>query len=199
MFLDIAIGIFAGIAAAVIGGDMAQLPWFVLGGIAFALLPDVDFVVHRAVWRRGAHFDYMHRYLLHKPLPYVLIGTALVWWISGGSMVWCALFALTSLWHFAHDTVGVGFGVQWLWPFSSDLIGYRHHGLAQCAQLSPTPRWCRVPRAQVDAYVRAQTPPRESWIAHAYAKSGSTIARVEYGYISLAIIFLIGVIIFFYE
>ncbi len=196
MFLDIVMGLVIGVVTGVIAGG-AVVPALALWGVVFALLPDVDFVVHR-LWRRmDPHFDYLHRTLLHRPLVYVPVVAALAWWLSG--VPFAVMAVLASLWHFAHDSIGVGFGVQWLWPVSDDWIGWRHRGLAQCAGRDDVPRMCRVPSAKVDAYVRAQTPPAQSWIVQAYLRPSAT-ALVEYGAVIIALlvaalVFLWGVVV----
>ncbi len=190
MFLDIATGVVIGAVTGVVA-DGAVVPALALWGVVFALLPDVDFVVHR-LWRRmDPHFDYLHRTLLHRPLVYVPVVATLAWWWGGAALAIVA--TLASLWHFAHDSTGVGFGVQWLWPVSDDWIGWRHRGLAQCVARADVPMVCRVPRQKVDAYVRAQTPPAQSWIAQTYLRPSAT-ALVEYGAV---VIVVVTVVVYF--
>lgn len=186
MFLDIAIGVVLGFGAQAVA--TADVPGgFVAWGIVFALLPDADFLVHRALFRRDAMFDYRHRELLHRPLLYVPLGAALVWWLSGSAPL-AGLFAIASLWHFLHDSTGVGYGVQWLWPFAPHYIGLWHGGLAWVAGHKPVTFLRAVPRATVDAFVRARhrerqrdiTAPRISWIRTTYGRLSPT-SILEYG------------------
>lgn len=113
MPFDIGTGIFLPIALAA-GFDL-PLSWqFVSAGVFFSLLPDLDFAWHLV--RGGNHKNaYDHRDLLHFPLLYIPIGSAL---ISLFSPILAILFAAASLLHFIHDSVGLGWGVEWLFPFS---------------------------------------------------------------------------------
>ena len=191
MFLDIAIGVVLGLGVRAVAA--VDVPGgFALWGIVFALLPDVDFLVHRAVFRRDAMFDYRHRELLHRPLLYVPLGVALAWWLSGSAPL-AGLFAAASLWHFLHDSTGVGYGVQWLWPFASHYIGLWHGGLAWVAGHKPVTFLRAVPRATVDAFVRARhrerqhdtARPHTSWIRTTYGRLSPT-SILEYGVLLVA-------------
>ena len=186
MFLDIAIGALLGIGVSIVSNTHLSLS-LISGGVFFALLPDTDFIIHR-FWRQlPPRFDYLHRDILHKPLLYIPLGAGVVWWVSGGSDEWTLLFVSASLWHFVHDSTGVGFGVKWLWPFSSLLYGFRHQGLARCIGLQKPPWFCGVDQKQVDAYVHSQGSKGDSWIRETYGKFTST-AVGEYGIIALIIL-----------
>ncbi len=192
MFLDLAIGIALGLGTAAMFG-WEHVTSFIVGGIAFLLLPDVDFILYRLWARRPPQFDYLHRDIFHKPIPYIAIGSVISF-VMGG-MSWALLFAIASLMHFLHDTTGVGFGIKWLWPFSSRLIGFRHSGLAACAGYDRVPLICAVPSHQVDRYVERQPTPRKSWIAETYGQWSKT-AMIEYG--ALVIILIVGVLVYLY-
>ncbi len=92
----------------------------VLMGIAFALLPDLDFVYHylrtSQVSAYKGHIE-DHRDGLHYPLLYIPIGTTLIFLLYTDA--WALLFCLCSLSHFLHDSVGIGWGIKWLFPFTS--------------------------------------------------------------------------------
>ena len=116
MPLDISIGIFAAMIVSRLFG-MELSPLLVGLGIGFALLPDIDFLY--ALWRRGwrdTHAIIRHREYLHYPLVYVLISAAMA---PSVGAAWAALFLLASMGHFIHDSIGLGWGVAWLWPFSN--------------------------------------------------------------------------------
>lgn len=110
MFLDIGLGLFAA---------MTVSAWYdapltlAAAGIALALLPDADFLFSVMRRRNTLH----HRDGLHYPLLYIPIGAAL---LSFFGPPWAMLFALASLGHFIHDSIGIGWGVQWLFPFVTD-------------------------------------------------------------------------------
>lgn len=86
----------------------------VAAGILFSLLPDLDFLLHLA--RQGTgRFSHEHRDLLHNPLVFISAGTIFLAFMNGGLAL---LFALSAIAHFLHDSVGMGWGVRWAYPFS---------------------------------------------------------------------------------
>lgn len=60
---------------------------------------------------------YKHRDLLHYPMLYLPLGSLLVLLLT--NYFYSLLFLLCSLLHFLHDSIGVGWGIKWLWPFSN--------------------------------------------------------------------------------
>jgi hypothetical protein len=112
MFLDAGAGILSAFLLSRYLGFPASGIWYA-AGVLFALLPDADYLFHllRGGSSRHAH---RHRELLHRPLPYLLIGTAALFPLG---YTWSLIFAAASLLHFIHDSIGIGWGVQWLWPF----------------------------------------------------------------------------------
>jgi hypothetical protein len=115
MLLDIALGIFTAVGV----GWMMEMDvtgWMVVFGIIVALLPDADFVWHVLRSKKNHAWDHEHRELLHVPLVYIPFGTVITFFALGG--VWTVIFAVASLTHFLHDSIGIGWGVQWLRPFS---------------------------------------------------------------------------------
>jgi hypothetical protein len=91
--------------------------WHLFLAIIFPLLPDIDFIIwlKRNNWKinKWAH---EHRDLLHFPLLYIPIGYILAG-IIGGKFI-ANLFFYCSMYHFAHDSFGIGWGIKWLFPFS---------------------------------------------------------------------------------
>lgn len=119
MLLDTALGIIITELFASITGVAPSGLMYVLG-IVFALAPDLDFLVlyfkkHEIAMYRGHTLD--HRDLLHHPLLYIPVGTLLVWLVIGDTWI-MELFILASLAHFIHDSIGIGWGVRWLSPFT---------------------------------------------------------------------------------
>ncbi len=94
-------------------------------GIVFALLPDLD--TFGELFKKGkvaAHADnpHDHREGLHYPMALmVLSGAVMYLWL--GSVF--GIIAATSVFlHFAHDSVGTGWGIKWLWPFSRRIFKF---------------------------------------------------------------------------
>lgn len=98
----------------------AELTWIhALVGVCFALLPDLDCVTE--LFNRGkvaAHAANPrdHRDGLHYPIPLILLTGIMVYFVAGEVYATIAMSSLTL--HFLHDSVGTGWGVKWLWPFS---------------------------------------------------------------------------------
>lgn len=115
MFLDLGIGI---LMAMLVSGifDFPLTLSFIAGGIVFSLLMDLDFLSHlkKGGSTRNAH---RHRDVSHLPLIYIPVGIIIS---SFYSWPWAVLFGLCSFAHFLHDSVGIGWGVQWLYPFKKE-------------------------------------------------------------------------------
>mgnify|MGYP001571747211 CR=1 FL=1 len=115
MPLDIGIGIFAAIIVSKLFG-VELSPLFISAGVVLANLPDLD-----GVWtflRNGNDFKAVskHRELIHYPLIYLPVG-ALAALPFGPE--WSVLFLMASVGHFLHDSIGIGWGIPWLWPFTN--------------------------------------------------------------------------------
>ena len=114
MPLDIAAGFLGAIIYAFFTGEDLTVPLLLLGA-TFALLPDVDFLVSAV--RKGSisKVNHTHRDLLHYPIPFLLAGGALVFLVAP-QYLW--LFLALATFHFVHDSMGTGWGIPWLFPFS---------------------------------------------------------------------------------
>jgi hypothetical protein len=116
MFLDIGIGILSSLFVGWILNFETSI-FFILGGILLTILPDCDFLYFWLARKRDKDrdTDYKHRDLFHYPLIYLPFGTA-VFYILGGKE-WVILFLLCSFLHFIHDSIAVGWGIKWFFPF----------------------------------------------------------------------------------
>ncbi|MEK9174717.1 MAG: metal-dependent hydrolase [Patescibacteria group bacterium] len=116
MFLDIGAGILIAILSSrIFGVDLSHLT--VLVGVGFSLLPDLDVFVELAKRGRiGGRVQGHHRELTHFPLTFVPLAILIL--IYFGEL-WTTLFSLAVLVHFLHDSIGMGWGIMWLWPFSN--------------------------------------------------------------------------------
>lgn len=135
---------------------------WVLLGVFFALLPDFDALIN-AVQYRGLDHEYSHRDLLHLPLLYTPIGTLCIYVFSPHVAL---LFALCSFAHFVHDSIGIGWGVQWLSPINTD-----HFSVLYLYQPPGKPAlrkkyFYRFAHADIDALDRVHGDP--DWIRHIY-------------------------------
>lgn len=125
MTLDIAFGILISILAHELF-DAELTPTFVLMGIFFAISPDIDvplFFIWKRIqkrWHLGRSIT-SHRNILHNPLIFIPVG-----WIciSLFSIPYASAFAILAFLHFLHDSIGIGFGVAWLYPFSKTRFSF---------------------------------------------------------------------------
>lgn len=124
MFLDIGLGIISSIIVSKL--FHVGLSWGLIGlGIGFALMPDLDFIFY--LMKHGnSKSIHRHRDLLHLPLLYIPIGFVILYFVN---IPVAMLFVLCSLCHFLHDSFGIGWGVQWLYPLSTNhfMLLYRYH------------------------------------------------------------------------
>lgn len=115
MFFDVGAGILLSILIS--WYFKLKLTFFiVMSGITFSLLPDIDFIIeflrHKSV---GGKVIREHREITHYPLAYIpVIILALVLF----GKIWALLFVLSIFFHFLHDSIGIGWGIKWLYPFS---------------------------------------------------------------------------------
>ncbi len=121
MLLDIGVGIIASIALDHFFVDI-PFPYFLAGGIVFALLPDMDFLL--TLKKRTAEKSHEHRNIFHYPLIFIPAGIIV---FSIFDYRWTVLFAVTTLLHFIHDSIGVGWGVRWLYPFTRKHYAFFYH------------------------------------------------------------------------
>ncbi len=124
MFLDIGVGILTAIFVSKLF-TLSITTLFIIGGIVFSLLVDIDYFFHlgRGGTTKNAH---KHRSILHRPFLYIPIGISIILFLN---QAWAVLFGLCSLAHFLHDSIGIGWGIQWLYPFTKNqyTFFYRYH------------------------------------------------------------------------
>jgi hypothetical protein len=91
-----------------------------MGGV-LALLPDFDLVwpiVRQLLTGQNIAGNH-HETLMHRPIALVPAATVIAYLIGGP--YWALTACACVLWHYVHDTKGMGGGgVAWLWPYSGD-------------------------------------------------------------------------------
>lgn len=133
MPLDIGIGIFSAIIVSKLFG--IELSPLLLGaGMVLANLPDIDGVY--TFMRNGNDFKAVsrHRELIHYPLIYLPVGALLA--LPFGAE-WSVLFLLASTGHFLHDSIGIGWGIPWLWPFTNNNYSFLYKYMPRYHQHHP--------------------------------------------------------------
>lgn len=167
MPLDIGIGLIVGIIAHQLFGFPLYAAEIL--SVGFILLPDLDGLIQALRKRSVKSMDFSHRDGLHVPLLYVPIGTALCWLVADWRIA--AMFAVLSLAHFLHDSIGTGWGIAWLRPikdnyykfFSEDkgdasftlrkgLVSWTPEQQRAVAEKYGNPNWLR------DMYLKPQAP-----------------------------------------
>lgn len=125
MFFDIGIGL---VLTAIIGWATGATPSVLLitVGMIGSLWPDVDAIIWKLRGKKMDHLAHQHRDLLHYPLIFTPLLSMAVGWILG----WQAgtLFAVATLAHFTHDTIGHAWGIRWFYPLDSRYWCYRSYG-----------------------------------------------------------------------
>ncbi len=117
MLLDIGLGILIPIALSKIFG-FGLTNSFLAFGVIFSLLPDIDFIIHKLFLPKTSSIkDHLHREILHFPILYIITGAIVVFLIKKDLLL---LFIICSLFHFIHDSIGIGWGIQWLMPFGKN-------------------------------------------------------------------------------
>ena len=120
MFLDIGVGILTATFISFIFSTKitAGLIFF---AIIFALLPDADFLYFYPQ-RKDTKYDHKHRDIIHYPLLYLPIGTVIMSLLLGN--MWATTFLIASFFHFLHDSIAIGWGIKWLYPFSKNNFSF---------------------------------------------------------------------------
>lgn len=181
MLLDLGLGIFIGIMVSSLSGILSWT--LILISVAFALLPDLDFIIYKVF---GIHQDkgYKHRELFHYPLLYLPLGSFLIFHFFGRYLA--IAFFLASFLHFVHDSIAYGRGVKWLFPFSKDGYAFIYlfsravkRGLWQPVFIFNEETTAEFDREHGD----------EEWLTHIY-KEWHPIAIIEFSFFLLSLICL---------
>jgi membrane-bound metal-dependent hydrolase YbcI (DUF457 family) len=146
MLLDIGVGIIMALLMSKIFALSLAMPVgiMVIAGIVFSLLMDTDALINLFI-HRGTGASYKHRDLFHLPLLYIPIGMLVLYFLQLyqyqlPALALPTLFALCSLAHFIHDSIGLGWGVKWLYPFSNNQYSFFYQYNTHKAELRPS-KW----------------------------------------------------------
>jgi hypothetical protein len=172
MPLDVGVGILFAIIVSHFLGMPLGLP-FVVFGIASALLPDIDMLPF--LWRT----PYDHRSVLHAPIVYLPVSFVIYFLLDP---LFAQLFVLCVYAHLIHDTVGLGWGIRWLWPFST-----RHFLLFP--EKGRSKKWF-MSWTDEDEKQWAPKPDTGEWVKKFYLRP-NLIAYIEYGVCVAAVCILI--------
>ncbi|MDB4940265.1 MAG: hypothetical protein JWO40_690 [Candidatus Doudnabacteria bacterium] len=123
MFYDIGIGILLSLGLANLFDTHLTASWIILG-VVFSLIPDLDYLFHlqKGGSTKNAH---EHRDYWHYPVVFIPFGMLLIALLANWH--YAVLFLFATLLHFIHDSIGIGWGVQWLYPFNSNHYSFFYH------------------------------------------------------------------------
>lgn len=114
MLADIGLGFIISVLASEYF-DFALNPGFIVGCVVFALLPDWDFWFYKVFKSKFGAKIHDHRDVAHYPVVYLILSLVL-YFLFGH--IWAVSFLILTMLHFVHDSLGIGWGVKWFWPFS---------------------------------------------------------------------------------
>lgn len=154
--------------------------------ICVFLLPDIDifaeYLVHKQIGGKatGIHREYTHYPLLYIPflgLIFVMFGS-----------FWFLLLLFGVLFHFIHDSIGLGWGIKWLWPISKKSYKILHAPIdtKQDKAINLITSWNPIEHKRV-----IKTHGDDDWIKNYYFNLTSTLV-IELG------ILILGILIFVY-
>lgn len=169
MLLDIALGIFGAIIFANLQKIELSL-FLVLFGIISTLLVDINLFPFIQNYKMDK-YHHQHREFLHYPLIFIPIGFVGI--AIALNLQLATLFAILSFLHFVHDSIGIGWGIQWLYPFSKTFYKFfsdEKNKLSKRFMISWTPEQQKI---AVEQYGR------NDWLKHYYLKP-TVISITEY-------------------
>lgn len=126
MPLDVGVGIMGAMVLAKMN-DWELTPALLGIAIFFALLPDLDALLHFLRKKKADAMSHEHRELFHYPLLFIPLAAFLAFlWRPEFALLCAALVFL----HFIHDSTGIGWGVKWFYPFSNKAYKFFSDGKA---------------------------------------------------------------------
>lgn len=164
MLLDIGVGILLGILFDA-NSDQYGLPTFLLVAVFGALAPDMDYIYHLFSGGNSQN-DHRHREILHNPL---FLAAGWLLFAVFASPLLAGLFTLGVLAHFVHDSIGIGWGVQWLFPLKRNHYGFFYRVHTAVHKPKPPRRLLYIwPNDQLDALQEQYGDPE--WFSNTYKR-----------------------------
>jgi len=176
--MDIGLGLIVGVILSQL--TTLNYPVCLALGVASTLLPDLDYVWSLVVNHRQPHSE--HRDGLHYPLllvPIVGLAGSLVAPVVG----W--VLALGTLLHFLHDSVGIGFGIKWLFPFRKNSYLFFFHLRTPASIDMPRKRFYSWDDAERNEMIRKYA--YSKWIQYVYFRP-NLFGMTEYAILVAGII-----------
>lgn len=178
MLADIGVGLLTPVyVSRFFGVDLSTT--LIIWGVIFCLLPDFDFIL-ALVFKIRDHYN--HREISHFPIYFLVLGI-FIYIIFG--KIWATLYILGVMWHFIHDSIGIGWGIQWLYPFSERHIKFFSNEKNEIG-------WKHYFRTGSDLDEIKRLHHKPNWISHYYF-------RPTFVSISETTIFLLGIVVLIIE
>lgn len=179
MFLDIALAIFSAYGVSHLF-DSQFSPLLVFLSLIFIFIPDIDVLWPSFSRRFLKRHVVNHRTFWHYPLVHVCIGIALATF----SLPLGALYVVTTLLHFVHDTFFLGWGVVWFWPFKETRYKYFPDRYGKITSI-PLVTWEKEEEVEL---VKKYN--NKNWIRDFYLRP-NIVAYIEYAALVSSLIFLL--------
>lgn len=123
MFLaDIAIGLFVATITSIIFGFEPRYG-LIVAGIAGAILPDWDMILHLLAGGRLDEHAHEHRDISHHPL--IMVPTITYFMYNFYGYEHALIMGISMICHYLADSFSIGWGIQWLYPFSDCYFLYK--------------------------------------------------------------------------
>ena len=179
MFLDIAVAI---VVVKLVSFSLHQELSVILlmFAICSSLFPDIDIISPATLKYIIKKQVVNHRTFLHYPALYILPSLLLL--TISGKLAF--IFSICIFLHFVHDTFFLGWGVLWLWPFSSTRFKCFPDRDGKIVNL-PLVTWKENEEKEI--IKRYHNP---DWVQDFYFKP-NIVAYIEYGALFLALMVLI--------
>jgi hypothetical protein len=184
MILDIAIGILLGTYFN--GGESINYLLIIMA-VLFCLLPDIDifyFLYQKYIKKTGIidHRSWTHYPIVYLPIYFLIMSLELFFTTSHTIS---SIFALAIVWHFVHDTLFIGWGVMWGFPFSKrkyKIFPDRNGKVTSKVLLS----W--LPEEEADI-IKWSGGSLDGWLRHYYFKF-NIVSALEYGVFVLVLVYV---------
>lgn len=184
MIMDIAIGILLGTYFNT-GESLNYI--LMITAVLFCLLPDIDifYFLYKKYIKKTSIID--HRSWTHFPilyLPAYLIILSVESFLNYSHSI-STIFALSVFWHFLHDTLFIGWGVMWGWPFSKrkyKIFPDRNGKVTSKLLLTWLPE-------EEEKIIKWSGGSINGWLRHYYFKF-NIVSALEYGVFVLVLVYV---------
>lgn len=124
MIIELSLGVLAGIITIFFFGVSSNSIFVIICGALSAIAVDLDAIIYKFWYgHRFDQFAHEHRDLFHYPIIVCGLGSIVVAAII--NVEFGFTWFLATLFHFVHDTLEGGWGIQWFFPFWNKYIALK--------------------------------------------------------------------------